>query len=242
MLSALKAAMKKAAEDPNCKAAILTGSDPYYCAGVDLSGTMKLMHPKKLHAAIVERNQDLFDQFLDFPKPIVAAINGPAIGASVTSATLCDAIIASKEATFLTPFARLAVPPEGCSSVHFEHLMGKEAAGRMLGPEGFKPNGEEAYRMGLVTQVVEHNALHASAVTLAKELVLKKVGRTHMGFTDTKTLKEVNRKESISLASEFLGEKFLKSQVLFLESKGKSQAAWTFKLLVWTRPIWSKLL
>jgi Delta3-Delta2-enoyl-CoA isomerase len=99
---------------------ILTGTDPYYCAGVNLSATIKPMHPKKLHSLIKANNQALFDVFLDFPKPIMVAANGPAIGACVTSATLCDAIIASEKSTFNVPFAALSIPPEGCSSVHFE--------------------------------------------------------------------------------------------------------------------------
>ena len=70
------------------------------------------MMPRTLFNDIVARNQALFDMFLDFPKPIIAAVNGPAIGASVTSATLCDAIVASEKATFNTPFAALAVPAE----------------------------------------------------------------------------------------------------------------------------------
>ena len=82
------------------------------------------MHPKTLHSAIYVNNKAVFDMFIEFPKPIMVAANGPAIGACVTSATLCDAIIASDKATFLTPFARLGIPPEGCSSVHFERCMG----------------------------------------------------------------------------------------------------------------------
>ena len=102
-----------------------SGADPYYCAGVNLNESIRPMHPKKLHKMIYENNRAVFDLFIEFPKPIIVAANGPAIGASVTTATLCDAIVASEKATFLTPFAKLAIPPEGCSSVHFEKIMGK---------------------------------------------------------------------------------------------------------------------
>ena len=61
---------------------------------------------------------------------------GHAVGASVTSATLADSIVALEGTTFSTPFAALGICPEGCSSVNFERIMGKEAAERMLGPEG----------------------------------------------------------------------------------------------------------
>ncbi len=114
MLEALRAAFRGVLADDETKAVVLTGTDPYYCAGVNLGGTLKLAHPKKLHAMIVEHNQALFDSFLDFDKPIIAAVNGPAIGAAVTTARLCDTIIASEEATFSTPFAALGVTPEGC--------------------------------------------------------------------------------------------------------------------------------
>ena len=75
--------------------------------GVNLSGTIQLMHPQKLHDFILKNNAAIFDAFIDFPKPLMVAANGPAIGACVTSATLCDAIIASEKATFSTPFAKL---------------------------------------------------------------------------------------------------------------------------------------
>ena len=75
----------------------------------------------------------MFNYFIDFPKPILVAANGPAIGASVTSAALCDGIIASHKASFLTPFARLAVPAEGCSCVHFQRILGTESAHKMIG-------------------------------------------------------------------------------------------------------------
>merc|ERR1712029_362753 len=113
------------------------------------------MHPRTLHTLITDNNEKLFNLFLDFPKPILVAANGPAIGATVTSAALCDGIIASERATFLTPFSRLCVAPEGCSSVHFQGLMGEAGAERML-VRGDKISAEEALNLGLVMRVVKH--------------------------------------------------------------------------------------
>ncbi|EGB04294.1 hypothetical protein AURANDRAFT_5695, partial [Aureococcus anophagefferens] len=70
--------------------------------------------------------------FLSFPKPIVAAVNGPAFGAGVTQATLCDAIVSWDEATFSLPFNRWKVSPEGCSSVHLFRIIGARVASRMI--------------------------------------------------------------------------------------------------------------
>ena len=172
MMYALKDALLAAAKDDNTKVAILTGADPYYCAGVNLSDTIKPMHPATLHKMIVESNAAIFNAFIDFPKPLIIAANGPAIGACFTSATLCDCIIASDKATFSTPFARLGVTPEGCSSVHFERIMGKKNAERMLGPEGWTPTAAEAKDAGFVKEVVAHDKLLARTQEVGEEVRL----------------------------------------------------------------------
>lgn len=96
MLLSLFSAFQTAATDSSTKAVIITGTGKYYCAGVDLSGTIKPMHPSELHNMIYTSNKKVFDTFLEFPKPLVAAVNGPAIGASVTTSTLCDYVVASE--------------------------------------------------------------------------------------------------------------------------------------------------
>ena len=97
MMLTLRERLLQHAKDPETKVLILTGADPYYCAGVNLSAAIQPMHPRKLHGLIRTNNQAVFDAFLDFPKPIIIAANGPAIGACVTSASLCDAIVASEK-------------------------------------------------------------------------------------------------------------------------------------------------
>ena len=83
MLESLREELHRVADDDSVGAVILTGTDPYYCAGVNLSSVITIDHPAKLHAFIVEKNEELFDLFLSYPKPIMAAVNGPAIGGGV---------------------------------------------------------------------------------------------------------------------------------------------------------------
>ena len=105
-----------------------------------------------MRAHITLYNASVFDSYLTFPKPLLAAVNGPAIGMAVTSATLTDGIICSSKATFHTPFRQLGLPPEGCSSVHFERLMGPEGVEVML-TRGEKVDAAKALRLGLVKEV-----------------------------------------------------------------------------------------
>ena len=123
MLSSLLSTLQSLNKDTSASSVVLTGTGDYYCAGVDLSGSFELGTPQNTYNKIVESNRNVFDTFLDFEKPLIVACNGHAIGASVTSATLCDVIVAaSPEVTFTTPFGRLGISPEGCSSVRRHSL------------------------------------------------------------------------------------------------------------------------
>jgi peroxisomal 3,2-trans-enoyl-CoA isomerase len=242
MMDALKGGFRDAAEDAETKVLVLTGVDPYYCAGVNLASTLRLEHPRKLRAIIIKHNQALFDAFLDFPKPLLIAVNGPAIGASVTSATLCDGIIASENATFSTPFAALGVTPEGCSSIQFARLMGEANAGRMLGEEGWKPTAAQALEVGLVQWVVSHEKLNEESQSIALNWISSAKNRSFRGGSDRDELKAVNASESIALADAFLSAAFIRAQYRFLWSKKKWGPAVMFLTMLLTRPLWSRLI
>lgn len=242
MMNALKQGFKTAAQDDETRVLVLTGADPYYCAGVNLSSTIRPMHPRKLCTMIRDYNQALFDMFLDFPKPVLVAVNGPAIGASVTSATLCDAIIASEKATFSTPFAALRVPPEGCSSVHLARLIGEANANRMLGGEGWKPTAEEALEAGLVSWITRHDKLEEEARRIAREWIDSGAVRSFRGGSGRDELKAINARESIALANAFLGTPFMRAQFEFLWGKKKRGPALMFLALLIFRPLWSRFL
>lgn len=242
MMTTLFGKFKEAAADPSVKVVVLTGTDPYYCAGVNLNSLIKPMHPKKLHSLLIDNNSKCFNSFIEFPKPMIVAANGPAIGACVTSASLCDAIVASEKATFSTPFAALGITPEGCSSVHFERIMGKDNANRMLFQEGWKPTAQEAFKIGLVHEVVPHDQLLARAQALGEEFI--KTGRKRWLVEQGKVdeYKAVNAKESLDLANAFLSPAFLDGQYKFLKSKGKTTPATIFWTLKTTRPLWKNMM
>jgi peroxisomal 3,2-trans-enoyl-CoA isomerase len=242
MMAAYANAFEKAGQDEHTKAVIFTGVGDYYSAGVNLGGVLTLMSPKKLHRLIVEHNENLFDRFLTFPKPILVATNGPAIGASVTSATLCDGIIAADTSTFSTPFVALGITPEGCSSIHFAKLMGEANAQRMLGAEGWKPNAGEALAAGLIQWVVPKEQLTIEAQKIAQSWVEEGRNRTILAGSELAELQAVNARESHQLADRFLGAAFLKAQFKFLWKKHKRGPSLVFLLLWLLRPAWKHFL
>ena len=134
------------------------------------------MAPAKLLVKLRDQNESLFARFIDFSKPIAAAVNGPSIGAAVTTQTLMDFIVASDAATFSLPFAKVGVPPEGCSSVTFAEWMGEANAQRMLGTENWIPTATEALAAGFpITELVpgDSSAVVARAVELVENQIEK---------------------------------------------------------------------
>ena len=242
MIHAFREAFRQANLNDDVKVVIFTGKGTYFSAGVNLSSTIKLMSPKKLKSTIAEMNQALFDIFIEFSKPVLIAINGPAIGASVTSATLCNQIIATSNATFLLPFARLGVPPEGCSTVHLPRMIGADNAERMMGPEGWVPNAQDALEIGLIQSISESDALLTDAQAIAREWIANGTPRQFMAGSEKAELLAANKAESLALADAFLSTPFLHGQAKFLWSKKKYGPALTFYALVVTRPIWQLFL
>lgn len=164
------------------------------------------------------------------------AVNGHAIGASVTSATLCDGIIASSNASFSTPFQRLGIPPEGCSSVHFARVMNPDIAKRML-HENLKLNAFEAKSAGFVVEVYPPEQLSDAAQSLAESWIATEKRRVV-----SSDLKEVNAQESRNLATAFLSPPFLWAQYSFLLTKKRYQPAAVFAILAATHPLWRMLV
>ncbi|KAG7159071.1 Enoyl-CoA delta isomerase 2-like 3 [Homarus americanus] len=90
-------ALKEAGEDPNTVITAITGSGDYYCSGNDLSNFTNI-DPSNMHQYSQESGKLLnrfVNAFIDFPKPLIAVVNGPAIGVSVTVMGMFDAVYAS---------------------------------------------------------------------------------------------------------------------------------------------------
>ena len=124
----------------------------------------------------------IFAAFIEFSKPIFAAINGPAFGGGVTQATLCDGALSAEQAKFSLPFVSWSVSPEGCCSVHMVRVVGRRAAKKLL-VDAWSPEVGAARSIGLASQVVEAEALLTSAQQAIKTLVHGKPTRSFCTIT-----------------------------------------------------------
>uniref|UniRef100_A0A8C3XX71 Enoyl-CoA delta isomerase 2 n=1 Tax=Catharus ustulatus TaxID=91951 RepID=A0A8C3XX71_CATUS len=134
--------------------AVITGNGDYYSSGNDLNNftNVKPGEMEKMAKDGAVLLKEFVGQFIDFPKPLIAVVNGPAIGICVTVLGLCDLVYASDRATFHSPFSQLGQSPEGCSSYLFPKIMGLAKASEML-LFNKKLTAAEACAQGLVTEV-----------------------------------------------------------------------------------------
>ena len=188
-----------------------------------------------------DSNQKVFQTIIDFQKPIVAAVNGPALGAAVTTATLMDSIVASEAATFSLPFAKLGVPPEGCSSALFAEHMGEPTAQRILGPEAWIPTAAQAKEVGFPTLSEVVAGGNAECVTRAVEVCAARVaagGGRRFDAAEATRLRAINARESADLANAFVSPKFMTAMYDFNTKRKKAPLATFFMVAKTTLPLW----
>jgi 2-(1,2-epoxy-1,2-dihydrophenyl)acetyl-CoA isomerase len=171
MKSELIHALKETEEDDDIRVMILTGRGRGFCAGADLNRFIEVQesdqdHKKKSRFGSV----DFPRAFIQYPKPIIAAINGPAYGFGFTVTLTCDIRLASERAKFSCAFVRIGVTPEFCSTFFLPRLIGYgKAAELILTARPF--DASEALEIGAVNQVLPHNRLMSEAKKMARQIV-----------------------------------------------------------------------
>jgi 2-(1,2-epoxy-1,2-dihydrophenyl)acetyl-CoA isomerase len=157
-------------QDKEVRAIILSGAGHVFCSGIDLQDALSLAETKlNIREVLLKSMKSLVLPFQKLAKPIIAAINGPAVGLGVTLASYCDIRIASDKATFSLAFVNRGIVPD-CGSTYFlPRLLGLSQALRLMFT-GDVFDVREAERIGLVSQVVPHEELMNKARGLAEKI------------------------------------------------------------------------
>jgi enoyl-CoA hydratase/carnithine racemase len=140
---------------------------------------------------------DFLEVLVRFPKPVVAAVRGVAIGIGATLLLHCDAAVVARSARLQMPFARLGIVPEAGSSLLLAMRVGQARASWML-LSGDGVDGETAAREGLATRAVEDAEVEATAAAMAAQLAALPPG----AVADTKRLLREPHAEALKEAME----------------------------------------
>jgi enoyl-CoA hydratase/carnithine racemase len=165
-------AFGRADEDDEVRAVIVTGAGRAFCAGADLSAGASTFDYEKQGVQEEEQRDGggrVTLKIFSLKKPVIAAINGPAVGIGVTMTLPMDIRIASSAARFGFVFARRGIVPEACSSWFLPRLVGMSRAAEWV-YTGRVFDAQEALSGGLVSRVVPPEALLPAATALAREI------------------------------------------------------------------------
>ncbi|HTT80216.1 MAG TPA: enoyl-CoA hydratase-related protein [Stellaceae bacterium] len=163
------AAFADAGADPAVKGVILTGAaDKAFIAGADINELARATVVEALETA--RHGQDVLNLIENLGKPVVAAVNGFALGGGCETAMACTIRLAVEEAWFGQPEVRLGLIPGGGGTQRLPRLVGKGLALQLI-LSGEMISAQEAYRIGLVNEIVPRDQLIPRA-----EAVLRQIG------------------------------------------------------------------
>lgn len=167
----LEEAVKRAGEDPGVRVLIITGAgERAFCAGLDLK---EAVDKTPLEARELSRlGQRVFRLIEELPKPVIAAVNGYAMGGGMELVLSCDLAIASDNAVFSQAEVNVGVTPGWGATQRLWRLVGARRA-KMLVLTGERVSAAEAERMGIVNKVVPPERLREEAEALALRLAEK---------------------------------------------------------------------
>ena len=167
------ACVKEAHKDDEVRALIITGAGRGFCSGADLSNTTGVPPP------IGDSQNARLDEegwvgrwaklFHEFDKPVIAAVNGIAAGAGMSTALAADLRIGSEHARFKTVFIERSLSPDSGMSYFLPRIIGYARAADLIFTSR-TVDAEEAYRLGLLDRLVKHEELIEEAVRFAGEM------------------------------------------------------------------------
>ena len=164
----LSLAMQELDRDGDIRVIVVTGGEKVFAAGADIK-EMAERGPfdEKIHERFAYR-----DQINKIKKPVIAAVNGFALGGGCELAMSCDIIVASETARFGQPEVNLGIIPGSGGTQRLAHLLGKHRAMELV-LTGDMINATEAERLGLVNRVVPAELCLEEAKNIARKIVAK---------------------------------------------------------------------
>lgn len=164
MYDALAAAFEQVDTDPSLRVALLTGIGDTFTSGNDITDFQSRADSGGRSSA-----SRFLPTISSMQKPLIAAVNGAAVGVGTTMLAHCDLIVAARSARFVMPFTGLGLVPEAASSLLFPRLLGNQRASALL-LLGEPLDAETAFHWGFVNRVVDDAVLMETARDMARRL------------------------------------------------------------------------
>lgn len=208
-LQGIKEAMDYVAKAPEVKVVVITGAGRFFVAGADIKEFTEAFDNREKGKEMAEFGQRLFDQIETMEKPVIAAINGAALGGGLELALACHLRFAAEEALLGLPELKLGLIPGFGGTQRLARVIGKGKALELILTSKFI-NGTEGERLGLVNQVFPHESLLTEVKAFAESLAKEK-SAVSMAFALKAVIYglQTNQQEGLQKEADLFGDLFL---------------------------------
>jgi len=219
MYAGLTKGLNDAAGDFGIRAVVLTSQGDHFTAGNDITDFMN--NPPSSESSEVSQ---FLSALLNFPKPLLAAVKGNAVGVGTTMLLHCDVVVAAPSANFSMPFASLGLVPEAGSSFLFPQLVGYQRAAKIFFT-GESFGADAALEMGLIAEI------DSDAAAAVMRLALHIADQPPQAIINTKALLKARQHDAVAavMKAEFeifamalQSDEAMQAFMKFMSKKGKS--------------------
>ena len=194
-------ALSVAETSSEIKSVVITGEGDIFCAGGNLQRLIKNRQQAPEHQAqSIEGLHNWIETIRAFPKPVIAAVEGPAAGAGFSLALACDMIVAARNSVFLMAYSNIALSPDGGGSWSLSRSLPRQLAIEIL-MMGERINAERLHQLGVVNRLSEPGQALGTALSMANLLNQK----AHNALTSIKEL--INEADAASLNQQLALER-----------------------------------
>src|SRR5437868_6270382 len=199
----LRTAFEDARDDAEVRGVILTGAgDKAFIAGADIGELAQVTAVEAEQSS--SYGQDVLDLVENLGKPVIAAVNGFALGGGCETAMACTIRVAAEHAKFGQPEVKLGVPPGGGGTQRLPRLVGKGRALQLI-LTGETISAQEAYRIGLVNEVVPAAELITRTETILKQIFANAPLAVKYSLEAVNKGLETSQAEGLSLEASLFG-------------------------------------
>jgi len=219
MMEALTAAFDGFNDSKDVRVVVLTGAGKIFSAGADLKNRIKTGTEPGKRWGHLRRVRETFYSVMECEKPVIAAVNGPALGAGMVLASSCDMMIASEAANFGLP--EIDVGLMG-GARHAMEIFGRSLTRRMIFT-GYRVPASELYRLGIIEACTSPEELMPTAMAMAREIAKKS---SYAIRTAKRTVGTIG---NLSVRDGYRFEQNMTAEVAFHKDSKESMAAFVEK-------------
>ena len=163
-------ALNVAETNPDIRSVVITGEGTHFCAGSDVhSLKANREQPAEVQAQMVESLHNWMEAIRTFPKPVIAAVEGAAVGTGFSLALMCDLIVAADDSVFAMAYSNLGLSPDAGGSWNLAHALPRQLASELL-LLGERISAQRLHELGVINRVVDHGHALTEALASAERI------------------------------------------------------------------------